>query len=85
VLPGEIPRLLDEPLTHSDSQSSFSNVDYAKVIVLIQEPGDSEDLFKGYLITALVLSYKAFNYWFEGLNVTLQINKTILFNNDELY
>jgi hypothetical protein len=81
VLPGEIPSLLDEPLTDSDSQSSFSNVDYAEVIVLIQEAGDSEDLFKGYL---MVLSYKAFNYWFEGLNVTLQINKTILFNN-ELY
>jgi hypothetical protein len=28
VLPSEIPRLLDEPLTDSDLQSSVSDVDY---------------------------------------------------------
>jgi hypothetical protein len=61
VLPGEIPRFLVEPLTDSDLQSSFSDVDYA------QEAGDNEDLCKGHLITALVLSYKAFNYRLEGL------------------
>jgi hypothetical protein len=68
VLPGEIPRLLDEPLTDSDLQSSFSVGDYDREEVLIQEAGDNEDLCKGHLITALGLSYKAFNYWLEGLN-----------------
>jgi hypothetical protein len=70
VLPGEIPRLLGEPLTDSDSQSSFSDVDYAQEEVLTQEAGDNEDLSKGNLITNLVLSYKAFNYWLEGLILT---------------
>jgi hypothetical protein len=66
VLPCEIPRLLDKPLTGSDSQSSFSDVDYAQE-VLIHEAGDNEDLCKGHLITALMLSYKGFNYRPEGL------------------
>jgi hypothetical protein len=29
VLPGQIPRLLDKPLTDTDMQSSVSDVDYA--------------------------------------------------------
>jgi hypothetical protein len=37
VLLGEIPRLLDEPLTDSDSQSSVSDADYA------QEASDNEE------------------------------------------
>jgi hypothetical protein len=56
MLPGEIPRLLDEPLTDSDSQSSFSDVDYAQEEVLIQNASDNEDLCKGHVITALMLN-----------------------------
>jgi hypothetical protein len=67
VLPGETLRLLDEAITDGDSQSSLSDVDYAQEEVLIQETGD-DDLFKGYLITTLVLNYKTFNYRLEGLN-----------------
>jgi hypothetical protein len=37
VLLGEILRLLDEPLAHSDSQSSVSDVNYAQEEVLIHE------------------------------------------------
>jgi hypothetical protein len=47
LLPGEIPRLLDEPLTDSNSQSSVSDGDYAQEEVLIQEAGNTEDLLKG--------------------------------------
>jgi hypothetical protein len=68
ALLGEIPRLLDEAITDSDSQSSVSNIDYAQEEkVLIQEVSDNEDLFKGLLSTALVLNYKSLNYWLEGL------------------
>jgi hypothetical protein len=34
VLPGEILRLLDEPLTDSDLQSSVSDVNYTQAAVL---------------------------------------------------
>jgi hypothetical protein len=34
--------------------------------VIIQEASDNEDLFKGYLNTALVLNYNTFNYRPEG-------------------
>jgi hypothetical protein len=64
----EIPGLLDEPLTDSDLQSSVSDVDYTQEEVLILEDSDNGDLFKGYLNTALVLNYKAFDYQLEGLN-----------------
>jgi hypothetical protein len=47
VLPGKILRLLDEPPTDSDSQSSVSDVYYAQDEVLIQEASNNEDLFKG--------------------------------------
>jgi hypothetical protein len=67
VLLGEIQRLLDEPFTDSDSQSSVSDIDYAHEEVLIKEASDNEDLFKWQLNTTLVLNYKAFNYWLEGL------------------
>jgi hypothetical protein len=67
-LPGEIPRLLDEPLTYSDSQSSMSDVDYAHEQVLIKEASDNEHLFKGHLNITLVLNYKAFNYQLQGLS-----------------
>jgi hypothetical protein len=40
VLSGRIPRLLDEPLTDSNSQSSVSDVDCAQE-VLIQEASDN--------------------------------------------
>jgi hypothetical protein len=46
VLPGEIPRLLVEPLTDSDSQSSVSDVCYAQEEVLFQEISVNEDLVK---------------------------------------
>jgi hypothetical protein len=36
VLLGEIQRLLDKPLTDSDSQSSVSDIDYAHEEVLIK-------------------------------------------------
>jgi hypothetical protein len=36
VLPGEILRLLDEPLTNSDSQSGFGDLDYAQEEVLVE-------------------------------------------------
>jgi hypothetical protein len=62
VLPSKILRPLDKPLTDSDSQSSFSYVDYVQE-VLIQEACDNGDLCKGHVITTLVLSYKAFNCW----------------------
>jgi hypothetical protein len=42
VLLGEIPRLLDEPLTDRDSQSSVSDVDYAQEL-LIQEASDKDE------------------------------------------
>jgi hypothetical protein len=48
LLPGKSPRLVDEPLTDSDLQSSVSEVDYAQE-VLIQEASDNEDLFKEHL------------------------------------
>jgi hypothetical protein len=67
LLPGEIPRLLEEPLTDSNSQSSVSDVDYAQEEVLIQEAGNTEDLLKGHLNITLVLNYKAFNYRLERL------------------
>jgi hypothetical protein len=60
-------RLLDEPLTDSDSQSSVNDVDYAQEEVLNQEDSGSEDLFKWHLNSALVLDYKEFNYRLEGL------------------
>jgi hypothetical protein len=60
-------RLLDEPLTDSDSQSSVNDVDYAQEEVLIQEDSGNEDLFKWNLNSALVLDYKEFNYRLEGL------------------
>jgi hypothetical protein len=41
VLSGRIPRLLDEPLTDSNSQSSVSDVDCAQEEVLIQEVSDN--------------------------------------------
>jgi hypothetical protein len=66
MLPGKLPRLLDEPLT--DSQSSFNVVDYAQEEVLIQDAGDDEDICKRHLIAALLLSYRALNYLLEGLN-----------------
>jgi hypothetical protein len=56
VLPGKIPRLIDEPLRDSDSQSSVSDVDYTQEEVLIEETSDNEDLFKGNLNTILVLN-----------------------------
>jgi hypothetical protein len=46
VLPGEILRLLDQPLTDSDSQSSVSDVGYAQEEVLFQEISVNEDLVK---------------------------------------
>jgi hypothetical protein len=61
--------VLEEPLTDGDSQSSVSDADYAQAEVLIQEASGNEDLFRGRLYTVLVLNYKAFNYWLEGLNV----------------
>jgi hypothetical protein len=79
VLPGEIPRHLDEPLTDSNLQSSFSDGDNVQEEVLYQEAGDNEDLCKGHLITALMLSYKAFNYWLVGLRQRL-FCKVVPFN-----
>jgi hypothetical protein len=67
VLPGKIPRLLDEPLTDTTSQSSVSYLDFAQEDVQIQEASDNEDLCKVHLNTALVLNYRAFNYHLEGL------------------
>jgi hypothetical protein len=75
VLPCEILKLLDDPLTDSDLQSSFSDIDYAQEEVLIQESGDNEDLCKAHLFTTLVLSYKAFNYQVGGLNTKLKCSE----------
>lgn len=44
----------------------MSGVDYAQK-VLFQEDSDSEDLFKINVNIALMLNYKVFNYWVEGL------------------
>jgi hypothetical protein len=55
--------------------SSFSGVDYAQEEILIQEAGDNEDLCKGHLLTALVLSYKACNYWLQGLRTESSIDQ----------
>jgi hypothetical protein len=68
VLPGKILRLVDKPLTDSDSHSSVSDVDYVQEEVLIQEVSENKDLFKGHIYTTLVLNYRACNYWLEGLN-----------------
>jgi hypothetical protein len=43
VLPSEIPRLLDEPLTDSDLQTSVSDVDYDQEKELIEEGSNNEE------------------------------------------
>jgi hypothetical protein len=37
LLPGKILRLLDEPHTDSDTQSTVSDVDYAKKLVMMMK------------------------------------------------
>jgi hypothetical protein len=73
VLPCEILKLLDDPLTDNDLQSSFSDIDYAQEEVLIQESGDNEDLCKARFFTTLVLSYKAFNYQVVGVKYKIKM------------